>query len=95
MYVVAKNENDVDKMFKPDSSRFESTILFTKMIVRTAVGMSLMLPAIVSRTIRGSQFKHQLQKEYPVEFMVPSPNPEWSRRPVLKKPLEHYAEVLS
>ncbi|HEX5456295.1 MAG TPA: hypothetical protein VFW77_02910 [Candidatus Saccharimonadales bacterium] len=93
IYARAANETTYDKIDATDSKVMRG--LYKAVIVgRASLSLLMDSPRIVKCMVSESSFERQLKREYGWTFHKPSPNPEYSRRPVPKKPIVDYAREL-
>ena len=93
VWASISNTRDSEKLSETES-KARRALIVAKIMGRTTIAMTVMSPTIVTDIVTGNRFDRQLRKEYPNEFTVPSPNPEWSERPVLTQPAEQIASAL-
>lgn len=93
IYARAANEATWDRVDATDSKVMKG--LYTAVIVgRASLSLLMDAPRIVKYMVSEGSFERKLKREYGWAFLKPSPNPEFSRRPVLKRPAVNYAREL-
>lgn len=93
IYARVANEATYDKIDTTDSKVMKG--LYKAVIIgRASLSLLMDSPRIVKYMVNEGSFERKLKREYGWAFHKPSPNPEFSRRPVLKRPAVNYAREL-